>query len=97
MGNNAEENWKIIDDSSQNDIWFHLENVPSPHIILKTDNNDLKHFNKQTFIHCASLCKENSKYSNSKKISVIFTKIKNVNKADTVGSVTTSNTKNIVL
>jgi predicted ribosome quality control (RQC) complex YloA/Tae2 family protein len=93
MGKSAEENWKIIDDSNENDIWFHLDDFPSAHVILKTKDRDMKELNKQTLIHCASICKENSKYSNMKNISVIYTKIKNVKKADSVGSVTTSSTK----
>ena len=93
MGKSAEENWKIIDDSHENDIWFHLDDYPSPHIILKTNNRDIKLINKQTLIHCASLCKEHSKYTNMKNISIIYTKIKNVKKADIIGSVFTSSTK----
>jgi predicted ribosome quality control (RQC) complex YloA/Tae2 family protein len=95
MGKSADENWKIIDDSNENDIWFHLDDFPSCHVILKTKGKDLKELNKQTFIHCASICKENSKYCNMKNISVIYTKIKNVKKADTVGSVTTTSTKKL--
>lgn len=95
IGRSAKENWQIIDGSSENDVWFHLDDYPSSHIILKTENTDIKDFNKQTLIHCASLCKEHSKYSNIKNISVIYTKIKNVNKSDTVGSVNATLTKKI--
>lgn len=95
IGKNAKENWDIIDNSSQSDIWFHLDNFPSCHVILKTNSFDLKDFNKQTLIYCASLCKNNSKYANLKKISVIYTKIHNVKKGDKVGSVITSNVKTI--
>ena len=95
IGQSAEENWKIIDDSEQNDIWFHLDDFPSSHVILKTKNKNIKEFNKQTFIHCGNLCKFHSKYSNLKNISVIYTKIKNITKADTVGSVTTTGTKTV--
>ena len=34
VGSSSQENWDIIDDSCQNDIWFHLENLPSCHVIL---------------------------------------------------------------
>ncbi len=95
IGKSAEENWQLIDESSENDIWFHLSDLPSSHVILKTQNHKLKEFNKATFIKCASLCKENSKYINQKNIEIIFTQIKNVTKADTVGSVTTVSTKSI--
>jgi predicted ribosome quality control (RQC) complex YloA/Tae2 family protein len=93
IGKSAEENWALIDDSSENDIWFHLDDLPSSHVVLKTNNIKIKEFNKATLIKCASLCKENSKYSGQKNIPVIYTLIKNVQKADTVGSVTTSSTK----
>ncbi len=95
IGKSAKENWQIIDEASENDIWFHLDDYPSSHIILKTENIDIKDFNKQTLIHCASLCKEQSKYSNMKNISVIYTKIKNVKKSDIIGSVNTTLTKKI--
>jgi predicted ribosome quality control (RQC) complex YloA/Tae2 family protein len=38
IGKSAKENWKLIDDSMPNDIWFHLDDVPSSHVILKTSN-----------------------------------------------------------
>jgi predicted ribosome quality control (RQC) complex YloA/Tae2 family protein len=95
IGKNATENWKLIDDSMSNDIWFHLDDMPSSHIILKTLNHNIKEFNKQTLIHCAKLCKENSKYNNIKNIPVIYTLIENVQKADTIGSVITTSTKTI--
>jgi predicted ribosome quality control (RQC) complex YloA/Tae2 family protein len=97
VGISAKENWDIIDDSCQNDIWFHLEDLPSCHVILKTLNIKLKEFNKQTFIHCASICKENSKYKSHKNIEVIFTLVKNLKKTEPVGSVIATNTKSIYL
>jgi len=84
IGKSAKENWKLIDDSMPNDIWFHLDDVPSSHVILKTSNHNIKDFNKQTLIHCAKLCKENSKYNDIKNIPVIYTLIENVQKADNI-------------
>lgn len=97
VGTSAQENWEIIDEATQNDIWFHLEDLPSCHVILKSLNNKLKNFNKQTFIHCASICKENSKYKFHKNIEVIYTCVKNIKKTEPVGSVIASNTKSIYL
>jgi len=97
IGKSAEENWKLIDDSSENDIWFHLDDLPSSHVVLKTNDIKIKEFNKATLIKCASLCKENSKVSGQKNIPVIYTLIKNVKKADTIGSVTTTSTKILTL
>lgn len=94
LGENSRDNWDIIDISSQNDMWFHLDNVPSPHVILKITNNKKK-INKQTIIYCCSLCKENSKYCNHKKITAIYTEIKNISKGKEIGSVFTKKIKKI--
>jgi predicted ribosome quality control (RQC) complex YloA/Tae2 family protein len=95
IGKSAEENWQIIDNAEQTDIWFHLDNFPSSHVILKTQSHKIKEFNKSTLIKCASLCKENSKSSGQKDISIIYTLIKNVQKIEPIGSVTTNSTKTI--
>jgi predicted ribosome quality control (RQC) complex YloA/Tae2 family protein len=87
IGTSAEENWQIIDGASNEDIWFHLDEYSSSHVILNTKNLKLKDFNKQTFIHCASLCKQHSKYKNTKNIEIIYTQIKNIKKGNTIGSV----------
>lgn len=98
IGKNATENWNIISNSSQNDVWFHLEGMASPHVVLKNYRNDkIKDIPKCVIIRCAYLCKENSKYKNIKKVTVIYTQIKNVSKGDTVGSVFTKNTSELVI
>lgn len=94
VGENAQENWNLIDDSSQNDIWFHVESHPSCHVVLSIgDHKQTPH--KTVINYCAALCKEGSKFSNHKNIKIIYTEIKNVKKADTVGSVFTKNTKTV--
>lgn len=98
IGKNAQDNWDIISKSVQNDIWFHLDNVPSPHVILKIPEDfKLKVVPKQVLNKCAVLCKNYSNYDQIKKIKVIYTEIKNVTKGDKVGSVMTHKTKTITL
>lgn len=92
IGKNAQENWDLIDGAVQNDIWFHLKDHPSSHVILtigseKPSRNVIK--------ACCVLCKQHSKMKSLKNITVIYTEIKNVLKGDAVGSVTTSKTKEI--
>lgn len=89
IGETAQENWNIINDSDQHHLWFHLNNLPSPHVILKLPNNKQPH--KQTILYCGKLCKDNSNYNNAHNVNVIYTTIKNVSKGDKVGSVTTKN------
>jgi predicted ribosome quality control (RQC) complex YloA/Tae2 family protein len=94
IGKNSQENWDIIDKANQRDIWFHLGGgLPSPHVILKLDTPEK--VSKTLIKHCALLCKQNSKMYNVRKVNVIYTEIKNVKKADKVGSVYTSNIKTL--
>ena len=89
IGENALDNWNLLDMSEQNWIWFHLDNHSSPYVILKMSLNKLKKNknNWRSFLnHGAILCKENSKYS-SNKVNVIWTQIKNLTKGKTVGEV----------
>ena len=39
IGKNAQDNFDIIDQSNENDIWFHAENISSCHVILKINEN----------------------------------------------------------
>jgi len=98
VGENAQDNWNIISAANQNDIWFHLSNFPSAHVIIKIpDNFKLKFIPKQLYYKCASICKVDSKYCNIKKVKVIYTEIKHVTKGDKVGSVHTTRTKELTI
>ena len=79
IGENANDNWDILKKSKQNWIWFHLDNFPSPYVILAEPIKSLKKNNnfKEIINYGCLLCKENSKYSNQ-KVKVIWTTCKNV-------------------
>ena len=85
VGQTAEENWDLIDDSNQNDLWFHVEKQPSPHVIIKVPSKVT--LSKSTLNYAALLCKEHSKYAQINHVSIIYTEIKNVKKGESVGSV----------
>lgn len=100
IGRDAQNNWDIITAANPNDIWFHLEDHPSPHIILRINNNgdgvdNDKKYDKRTINRCAYLCKAGSKLKDTKNVYVIYTEVKNVTKADKPGAVTTTKTKRI--
>ena len=38
IGESAQENWDIIKESNQNDLWFHIDKLPSCHVVLSTKN-----------------------------------------------------------
>jgi len=91
IGQSAQENWKLIDDASQNDLWFHVSEHPSPHVIIKMPEKGK--ISPKTIKYAAVLCKQHSKLKGMKKLSIMYTDIKHVTKADKVGSVTTAVTK----
>jgi predicted ribosome quality control (RQC) complex YloA/Tae2 family protein len=89
IGENQQDNEMIILKSDQNDIWFHLQNMSSPHIILKShgDNIPKKYLNKIGILF------RNYKKNLGNRYNVIYTLIKHVKLTNITGSVHTSNTK----
>lgn len=94
VGTSAQNNWDIITQSKQNDLWFHLHGKASAHVILKT-NKEIKDIPKKVLYHCAQECKNNSKFKNFKSLKVIYTEIKNVKKGTVIGQVCTKKEKYI--
>ncbi len=91
IGKNKNENWDLVKNSDKDDIWFHLNDYPSCHVIVNTDGE--KKLDNKILKRAAVLCKENSKFSNIKNLEIIYTKIKNIKLGDEIGSVDTKNTK----
>lgn len=85
IGQNKEENDKIITEADQTDIWFHLANFPSCHVIIKC--NKKFPIDKEMIYYCATLVKENTKYKNFKKIKINYCPIKNIKKTNEKGKV----------
>jgi predicted ribosome quality control (RQC) complex YloA/Tae2 family protein len=95
IGVSDQNNWDIIDNASQNDIWFHVEGQPSCHVIINT--NGETNIEKRVINHAAMLCKMNSKAQHQKRTRIIYTLIKNVRKYDKIGSVQATNTSIVVV
>ncbi len=86
IGNNAQENDDLIKISSQNDVWFHLSNLPSCHVVIQQSK---KHkVTKEMILYCAELVKLNTKYKNYNRLQVDYTEIKNITRTKTPGTVT---------
>ena len=81
LGENAQDNWDIIDFES-NYIWLHLDKFPSCHVIIcdETPNDD-------TIMFAGELCKSKTKQKTLKDIKVCYTKCSNLNKGADIGSV----------
>jgi len=97
IGKNDKDNFDIIDKANSDDIWFHLNNYPSCHVIASIDEIIKKKNLRYIIKKGALLCKANSKYKSDKDISIIYTTIKNVKKTEKIGSVITTNTKIILV
>lgn len=81
IGENANENWNIINFDSQL-TWLHLNSFPSCHVIIKDNNYD-----KDVLYYAAQLCKENTKFKRIKNLKVCYTKCNNLIKGKDTGSV----------
>ena len=95
IGNNAEENWKLLDDASENHLFFHLTSFPSCYVILEIEE-DINDFFQLIKIleHAALQCKLHTKYKNLKNIKVDYCQVYNVIKGEKVGEIYyKSNTK----
>ena len=100
VGQNAQDNFDIIDDADENDYWFHVQNEPSCHVIcdlsklsIPLDKKQLRYVLKQGSI----ICKQNSKYASMPETTIVYTQIKNVAKTNIIGQVSVANSKVIII
>jgi predicted ribosome quality control (RQC) complex YloA/Tae2 family protein len=91
IGRNAIENWNIIDKAHSSDMWFHLMDYPSSHVIIHSCDNTI--IPPNLIYKAACLCKKHSKLNKVNNVQVIYTTIENVTKSTEIGSVTTKKTK----
>lgn len=84
LGRNSKENWQIFDEADEDDMWFHIEKLPSPHLILKTNGEDLTN---NIISNCALEVKKYSKYASFKKITIIYSPIKYLSKGSKEGEI----------
>jgi predicted ribosome quality control (RQC) complex YloA/Tae2 family protein len=100
VGGNAAENHQLIGDSAPNDIWFHIADYSSCHVVADISNLSIE-MNKKAVAKIvtqgAALCKQFSRQKSDKNVAVIYTKIENVTPTSTPGQVTTLNTKTITI
>lgn len=94
IGENKKENWNIIDSAAYHDLWFHVENLPSCHVILKCDEN--KKPNIKVLKRCAYLCKINTNSVKSlRKCNITYTRVGCLEKTNYVGEVIAQECKTI--
>jgi len=94
IGKDAKNNTEIINQSLDNDLWFHVNDLPSCHVIARIHDLNI---NRQDLLYIitqgALLCKQNSKYKSDKNVKIMYTRIKNIETLETPGSVITTDAK----
>ena len=90
IGQNVKENHEIIKQANSTDIWFHVSDYPSAHIILQPKTKDPK-----LIYYAAIQAKMRSKVAKHTNVNIIYTPISNVIPTKKSGEVTLKNTKHI--
>jgi hypothetical protein len=83
IGKTAQDNWNILNESSQTHTILHLNSFSSPYVII---NKPINQLSKSEITVAAQSCKEHSKYKNYQNLKIFYTSISNVTKADKIGS-----------
>ena len=99
IGKNAKDNFKVIDMGEPDDLWFHVKNETSCHVVALIshipylEKEEMKMIVKEGSL----LCKENTfKVASLKNVAIDYTFLKNIKKTKIVGTVLTQNLKTIV-
>ena len=100
LGQNAEENWNILDEAKNeniNYIWFHLDSFPSGYVIMYSTLDDLVDKNIDDYLFFAgNLCKNNTKYRNLNDIKICYTSLNKLEKTDKIGEIIVKGKKKII-
>ena len=87
IGKCRKENDALVRSSLPTDMWFHLANVPSCHVVVSNYSKDLKELPKQVIKRCACLCIAHSKPASKKNIPVSYTHVTNLINTSVLGQV----------
>ena len=98
IGENQHENFDVIDLGKPDDLWFHINNMASCHVVAilpeDVEKNDLRYIIKIGAI----LCKTNTnKLKSLNKIEIIYAQIKHVVKTLIPGCVEILSGKTIII
>lgn len=87
IGQNKNENHQLICSSNPHDMWFHLKDISSCHLVLAVPEKN-KGISRKVIKQCAVLTKEHtSKAVCLRDVSVIYTRIINLKKTERKGEV----------
>ena len=96
IGENARDNFLVIDQGSSEDYWFHINNESSCHVIARVPDGLDRKQRGYIIRKGAEVCKMNSKFRSVKGIEIVYAKIKNIEKTDIPGKVIMGGEHNII-
>lgn len=82
VGKNASDNWRIIQEANPEHYWVHLNEIPSCHVIIESENPTKEEFN-----FAFNLCVKFTKKSHGMKVTYIRKKVKHLSLGTSVGEV----------
>ena len=85
LGQNASENWRLLESSSSWFIFFHLSSFPSCYGILECNRDDK--ITKSVISQCCEIVKNCTKFKWIKNIGIDYTTCDNVKKGEDIGTV----------
>ena len=84
MGTNAKENWKLLDEANEDDIWVHLNGLTSSYVMIKNRNQNHS-VNTHDIMYAGQLCKEYSKHKHVKNVKMCYLEARYVSKGKITG------------
>lgn len=98
IGENKHDNFEAIDKGSPDDLWFHVLNTSSCHVIAIVPEDISKKDKRYIIKAGAHLCKKyTTKLSRANDVEIVYTELKNVEKTQNVGCVKIKNGKTIII
>jgi len=85
IGQCKEDHHQMIDESSPQDLWFHLEDFPSCHIIASVPEDTNREKIKEIIRYGIRLSREKSKHGSD--VTVVYRRIRDIQKSDVPGEV----------
>ncbi len=68
VGKTSKHNWEQIDASNYSDVWFHVSDKSSSHVILRNNITKLRDIPRQVIKRCAYLCRIHSSSKRDKNM-----------------------------
>jgi hypothetical protein len=94
VGEIPEDNFKMIDKSHGDDLWFNVQGFASGNVVVNIYGINMNKTQlRQVILQGAILCKQQSKYYFMSNLVVLYNRVNRLVKSDTVGYVISTSSK----